>query len=164
MDHWQKSSLEHDYVLALEYKRVSELMLRTIASRALDAPNEANKPERYVALKFLLDPEFLASGVFSRVECRSRYVALVDEFRGVMAELYKSKRDRMEESGSWHGFTQLWTEWWELRVLIGQLWSALFFHDLGLPIAIRIARKAGDQVLEICPRLPATVIPIRSIF
>ncbi len=163
MNH-NKSSLECDYALALEYSRVAELMMRTVATRAIGELNGINSPDRYVALKFLLDPEFLASGVCSRRKCRARYVELMDDFTRVMGNVYRAKRDRMEDAGSWAGFTELWIEWLEVKVLVGQLRSALFFYDLRLPIAIKIARRAGDQVLSVCPRLPAPVIPIRSSF
>lgn len=157
-----KRPLECDYALALEYSRVAELMMRTVATRAIGEPNEINSPDRYVALKFLLDAEFPASGVCSRGECRARYVELVDDFAHLMSDIYRAKRDRMEDAGSWTGFTELWREWLQVKMLLGQLRCALFFYDLGIPIAIKIARSAGDQVLDVCPRIAAPVIPIRS--
>lgn len=164
MEQLNKTSLEYDYALALEYSRIAALMMRTVASRAIGELNGIQVPSRYVPLKFLLDSDFLASGACSRGECRAKYAELVDDFARTMAEIYESKRHKMEESGSWTGFTELWREWLEIKVLVGRLWTALFLYDLGFPVAIRMARRAGEQVLKTCPRVPAPVIPIRSSF
>jgi len=122
----KKSSLECDYALALEYSRVAKLMMRTVANRAIGGLNEARGPDRYVPLVFLLDSEFLASGACSRRECRAKYLELVSDFGTSMVEIYESKRDKMEDSGSWAEFTELWSQWFEIKILLGQLWIALF--------------------------------------
>ena len=155
MDHRKESSLESDYALALEYSRVAELMMRTVASRAIGGLDETDIPARFVPLKFLLDSEFFAFGSYSRAECRAKYVALVNDFGQTMTKLYDSKRDKMEDSGSWTGFSDLWSEWFEFKLLLGKLRIALFLYDLGLHVAVKMARRAGAQALELCPRAHA---------
>ena len=162
VDPRKESSLESDYAMALEYSRVAELMMRTVASRAIGGFDEIDIPARFVPLKFLLDSDFLAFGFHSRAECRAKYVALVNDFGQTMAQLYDSKRDKMEDSGSWTEFSDLWSEWLEIKLLLAKLRTALFLYDLRLHLAVNIARRAGAQALELCPRAQAPVIPIRS--